>query len=415
MLTAISRYGARVIPNTEQTIAALARPRRAHRGPHDRRVRAGVRGRLGARHARQRLVRPDGVLLPAEGARAAAGIGDHLPGADVLGRCRSWRASRAWCRCSPTSIRARSRSIRPRSSGRSRRARAPWCRRISTACRATWTRSCDRPAPQPRGDRGLRARARRDVPRPAGRHIRRRRVLQLPDAQAAEHVRRRHGGRRAIGGRARASRRWSRRSRWPTRARLRRLRLGRVQRICDPSARVHARRCFPMLLGAARSCRPTRTSISGRRSGRSTRCPPSYRRALQQRAGGDRSRSARHLDAWTGGAVAHAHAFEEALGGSADRHARRAGRNARTSSTNTRSTRRSGTRWCGAACGAAWTSRPCTSTCARGCRSSGPATRPRRAPSVPATAIQLPVYSSLTRDGVRARRQRSVREVVAAP
>ena len=52
MLTAISRYGARVLPDTEQLIAALQGPRRVHPGTADRGVRARVRAARRPRHAR---------------------------------------------------------------------------------------------------------------------------------------------------------------------------------------------------------------------------------------------------------------------------------------------------------------------------------------------------------------------------
>ena len=97
----------------------------------ERRAGGGTRDR--------RRLRPHGLLLHPEGARPSGRIRDHLSVADLLGRPRA-RARRGSDR---RLRRRRSEDLQPRSRvGRAddhatRRARL--CRRICTACRATWT------------------------------------------------------------------------------------------------------------------------------------------------------------------------------------------------------------------------------------------------------------------------------------
>ena len=80
MLTAISRYGARVLPDTEQIVAGCKARGEFIQGPADRpSSKRASRGRAGDRPRHRRLVRPHGLLLHAEGARPAAGSEIVLP------------------------------------------------------------------------------------------------------------------------------------------------------------------------------------------------------------------------------------------------------------------------------------------------------------------------------------------------
>ena len=70
-----------------------------------------------------------------------AGLRDRLPRADLLGGAGDGARRRSAARVRGRGPRAPSTSTPPRSSVRSRPRRGPWCRRTSTACPATWTRS----------------------------------------------------------------------------------------------------------------------------------------------------------------------------------------------------------------------------------------------------------------------------------
>jgi dTDP-4-amino-4,6-dideoxygalactose transaminase len=137
MLSAISRYGARVLPDTEQRIAAARARGELITGPQiaeferafERRAGRGTAistayGRMAFYYMLQALDLPPGaeIILPAltfwvvpELARAA---GLTVVFADV----------------DPATFK----SIPIRSSGSSPARRASWCRRTSTACPATW-------------------------------------------------------------------------------------------------------------------------------------------------------------------------------------------------------------------------------------------------------------------------------------
>ena len=95
MLTAISRYGARVLPNTEELVAGCKARGEFIQGPQiaDSKPRSQAGRRTGARD--RGGLRPHGLLLHAEGARPAAGIRDHFAGADLLGRAGARARRRA--------------------------------------------------------------------------------------------------------------------------------------------------------------------------------------------------------------------------------------------------------------------------------------------------------------------------------
>ena len=80
MLTAIPRYGARVIPNTEQTIDAIAEASgQLVHGPHIAAFEHAFAVQVHASHAVSDVVRPDGVLTT------------------CFTRCGSLRARRSFC------------------------------------------------------------------------------------------------------------------------------------------------------------------------------------------------------------------------------------------------------------------------------------------------------------------------------
>ena len=142
MLTAIPRYGARVIPNTEQTIAGDSR--RAASSSKDRTSQRSStpspRGWARAHAVTASYGRMAFYYLLA-GAAIAAGIGDRLPGADVLGRAGAGARRRpdAGVRgCRSAHVHAGSGGVRARDHAADARRRpdAPlW------PARATWTPS----------------------------------------------------------------------------------------------------------------------------------------------------------------------------------------------------------------------------------------------------------------------------------
>ena len=314
------------------------------------------------------------------------------------------------------SIRRRSISIRRPSSGRSRREHARCrARRISTGCRATWGPSSTSPgATASPSSRTARTRSARRWHGQAGRHARRCRVLQLPAAEAAQHLRRRHGRdqrrrRRgaSCGARARPSRRRRRRtscggSAWAGAAH------------CHPPARVHGV-ALSGAAGPSSFLQATPDVYLWEKIRPLDPLPAGYRRALQQRPGGDRPRGAaasRGVDRRRPSRTRAA--MDDALGGAPmDTPGDAARPHARV--LPVRDLRATGaTRWCGAACGAASTSRACTSTCARGCRSSAP---PRRRAGSRARGSRDPAPGVLVahRRRGRAASRSVVAEAVAAP
>ena len=131
-------------------------------------------------------------------------------------------------------------------------------------------------------------------------------------------------------------------------------------------------RCSPSC-GCRRSSTPIRTCFSGRRSGRSIRCPTQYTERFPNVQAAIGLAALAALDGWTAQAQANARYMNAVLGAPAG-HAGAAGAarpDARLLSIlRLRPQGRSATTsWC-AACAAASTSRRCTWTCRRTCRSS---------------------------------------------
>ena len=189
MLTAISRYGARVLPEHRRARRGLQGPRRVHRRPPHRTSskRHSPRDTGGAAARHRGLVRAHGVLLHSESARLSARLGDHLSGADVLGRCRRSR------RVAGLKVGVRGRrsgDVQYGPCGLRARDHAEHARgRADASLRAAVRHGRDsrhRAAARPARHRRLRARARRHVRRPSRRHVRRCRDLQFSDAEAVE-------------------------------------------------------------------------------------------------------------------------------------------------------------------------------------------------------------------------------------
>ena len=373
MLTAIPRYGARVIPNTEQIDRGAARPRRARsRVRTSRNSSARSPSALGAQHADRAsygrmafyylldaLGLPPGseIILPAltfwvipELARVAGltPVFADVDPAHVHARSGGVRAGdhAAHRAVVPTHLYGLPCDM-DAIVGIARRHGLAVIEDCAHALGATW--------------RG----------RPVG-DVRRCRLLQLPAAEAAEHLRRRHGASRTMpASRARVARSASTHEPWPDEAHvLRRLLLGRVAADRHPAARVHAVAVPGALCGLVVPAR-TPTCTCGRRSGRSTRCRPgtaSATRNVQAAIGLEGLTPSRRVDRAATSARARARSRRSA--------ARRSRRPAvPTDGTHVyyqyaRLRAASGTSVVKRASGAASTSRRCTSTCAPGCRSS---------------------------------------------
>ena len=166
MRAAISRYGARVFPETEDIVARLQEPRRVHPGSADR-ASSKPRSRAPRARAIAAITAAYGRMAfyyMLQGARSAARLRDHLSVADLLGRAGAGARRRAEggvrrrrpARRSP-SIPAVGRADDHRQDARDR-ADAP----VRPAVRHGRDPG-DRGAPQSDRPRGLRARARRDV------------------------------------------------------------------------------------------------------------------------------------------------------------------------------------------------------------------------------------------------------------
>ena len=93
MLTAIPRYGARVIPNTEQTIDAIRAAGQLIEGPHVEAFEQALAERVGAAHAVSASYGRMAFFYLLEALQIPTRIGNHPAGADLLGRAGDWRAS----------------------------------------------------------------------------------------------------------------------------------------------------------------------------------------------------------------------------------------------------------------------------------------------------------------------------------
>ena len=250
-----------------------------------------------------------------------------------------------------------------------------------------------RAPPRSARDRGLRARARRDVRRPARRHVRRWSALQLPDAEAAELLRRRHGAgprRRRL---PRACARQPRRCRGPTSS---------ASPAASSSAGCNASSSGPgvhdqlvphpleRLVDRRESRRlPVGDDQVARAAARAyTERFPNVQAAIGLEA-------LKYLDRWTEQARRHARVMDQALGDlpgitvpavpPGRTHVYLPGPRVRIRSATSSSS---------SACGAGSTSRRCTSTSAAIWSCSADRAWTRRAPRRAAGAMQVPVYSS---------------------
>ena len=127
MLTAICRYGPRVLPDTRAIVRACRERGELIEGPEIRRFERAFAERAwrGRRASRPRTA--GRVLLPAESARPAGRGRSDSPGADLLGRagdgpCR--RVDAGVCRRRSPHVQSRSGCIRARGDGSDRRRRA---------------------------------------------------------------------------------------------------------------------------------------------------------------------------------------------------------------------------------------------------------------------------------------------------
>ena len=398
MLTAIPRYGARVIPNTEQTIDATAAERPARARPaHRTRSSTAFAAQVGAGHAvtasygrmafyylLQALRFPPGseIILPAltfwvipELARVAGlkpVFADVDPATFNLDPAAFERA-----------ITPRTRAVVPTHS-------------YGLPCDMDAILH-DRTAARPRRDRGLRARPRSDLARasPSARSgdagffsFQLLKPLNTYGGGMARHERRRPGVTR-VGS-------WRGSEPSPSEAR----RAATAPTRTSPTHRHPARRVHGVALsrplGEPRSFRPRRTCTCGRRSGPQ---PASRRRtedatATCRRPSGSKPSSI----SMNGlrGPSSHAQALERCARGRGVETPRGAAAAGLTCSISTRSTRAIAMTSYDIACDVASTSKACTWTSARGCRSSATVTRPMPGAERAATAIQLPVYASLS-------------------
>ena len=155
--------------------------------------------------------------------------------------------------------------------------------------------SCDmdpildaRAAPQPEGDRGLRALAGRDLQGPDGRDARRRELLQLPGVQAAQHLWRRAGVDARRRSREDASANSPTAKQWPTEKRVEGiLRSGKWQHTFI-RPKVFTYSLFPIWYAASWvNAKPEQRLWEKRPSSRpAARALP---RPVHERAGGDRA------------------------------------------------------------------------------------------------------------------------------
>ena len=370
MLTAISRYGARVLPDTAADRSPRCTARGEFvRGPQIAALRARVRSACGTRHARSRppsagsrsttcskaLDLPAGseIILPSltfwvvpELARAAgltvvfADVDPQTFNLDPDSVERSITAADASDRADPP--------VRP----------AVRHGRDHSRSRHATTSSCIEDCAHALG---------RDIQGTAGRNLRRRRLLQLPDAEAAELLRRRHGAhpRQSTSGEGPPAR-----ERVAVAAEKRvatRLAVGRLQRIFI-RPRVFSFSLFPILWVS--SFTGTHPDVFLWEKIRALNpLPDSYLERFPNVQAAIGLEALRRLDGWTSEAQENARYMSRALGSLPGVRVPHVPTGPHTRLLpGTASTVRedgAGTTWWMAASGAASTSRRCTSTCHR--------------------------------------------------
>jgi len=155
MLRAFSRYGARVVPNTEQIIEAAARRNQLIEGPAIARFESRFAERFGGGTAVSASCGRMACLYILRALALPPGSEIVFPAAHLLGGAPRWRGSPGSRRSSPTWT-PQTFCLDPDSfeARRSTHAPAPSYRRISTGCRRHDRITMDCGAPRPARDRG---------------------------------------------------------------------------------------------------------------------------------------------------------------------------------------------------------------------------------------------------------------------